>query len=341
MFVCRCEGAASAIPRPKLQEKASTTPGFTNYVTLNAVSNVYVGPPPASIFELAGLQFSRNLRAIFGKYDEDATGQLSEEVLGNRAKLTQLQLSTKRILEREEARGGIPPETPELIRWPYAKLCEFIDVVFEERPVIERFFFLETVARMPYFSYVSMLHLYETLGFWRRGAETKRVHGDEEYNEYHHLLIMEALGGDQSWTTRFLAQHAAVVYYWTLVLLFMASPSLGYLFSVLLEGHAVDTYTEFVESNAEALASLPVPVVAREYYNSVGYYLSVGGEVPGFSRSAPFLGQEEPVPGYGDRFESLGDVFRAIIKDESDHVVTMKAARADDPFLSLWIESRS
>ena len=47
-------------------------------------------------------------------------------------------------------------------------LCQFIDLVFEERPVIERFFFLETVARMPYFSYVSMLHLYETLGFWRR-----------------------------------------------------------------------------------------------------------------------------------------------------------------------------
>lgn len=388
MFVCRCEGAASAIPRPRLQKRAST-PGFANYVTLNAVGNVYIGPPPASIFELAGLQFARNLRAIFGKYDE-VTGPLSDEVLANRAKLEKLKLSTKRILEREEARGGIPPETPELIRWPYVKLCEFIDVIFEDRPVIERFFFLETVARMPYFSYVSMLHLYETLGFWRRGAETKRVHGDEEYNEYHHLLIMEALGGDQSWFTRFLAQHAAIAYYWVLVLLFMASPSLGYLFSVLLEGHAVDTcaaatprrrprlhgrcaaapplppshtrhpplpfpskaltprlasllgrYTEFIESNDEVLKTLPVPVVAREYYNSVGYYLSIGGEVPGFKRSAPFLDQEEPVPGYGDRLQTLGDVFRAIIKDESNHVVTMKAARADDPLLSLWIDSRS
>ena len=48
---------------------------------------------------------------------------------------------------------------------------------------------------------------------------------------------------------RFLAQHAAVAYYWALVVLFMASPSLGYLFSVLLEGHAVDTYQEFIESN--------------------------------------------------------------------------------------------
>ena len=64
--------------------------------------------------------------------------------------------------------------------------CRLIDGIFEDRPPIERFFFLETVARMPYFSYVSMLHLYETLGFWRRGAETKRIHGDEEYNEWHH-----------------------------------------------------------------------------------------------------------------------------------------------------------
>ena len=51
-----------------------------------------------------------------------------------------------------------------------------------------------------------------------------------------HLLIMEALGGDQSWDVRFLAQHSAVLYYWALVALFMISPSLGYLFSVLLEG---------------------------------------------------------------------------------------------------------
>ncbi|CAN0037744.1 unnamed protein product [Discosporangium mesarthrocarpum] len=31
-----------------------------------------------------------------------------------------------------------------------------------------RFYALETIARVPYFSYVSVLHLYETLGFWRK-----------------------------------------------------------------------------------------------------------------------------------------------------------------------------
>ena len=42
---------------------------------------------------------------------------------------------------------------------------------------------------------------------------TSQVHFAEEWNEAHHLLIMESLGGDQAWVDRFIAQHAAVVYY--------------------------------------------------------------------------------------------------------------------------------
>ena len=38
-----------------------------------------------------------------------------------------------------------------------------------------RFWVLEVVARMPYFSYISMLHLYESLGWWRAGAELRKV----------------------------------------------------------------------------------------------------------------------------------------------------------------------
>jgi hypothetical protein len=53
---------------------------------------------------------------------------------------------------------------------------------------------LETVARIPYFSAISLLHLYESLGFWRAGAELRKVHFAEEWNELHHLQIMEALG---------------------------------------------------------------------------------------------------------------------------------------------------
>lgn len=51
-----------------------------------------------------------------------------------------------------------------------------LDIVYNKRP-IQRFWFLEVVARMPYFSYISMLHLYESLGWWRAGAELRRVCG--------------------------------------------------------------------------------------------------------------------------------------------------------------------
>lgn len=60
-------------------------------------------------------------------------------------------------------------------------------------------------------------------------------------NELQHLSIMESLGGDQLWLDRFVAQHAAVVYYWILVLTYMVSPKLSYQFSELVEGHATGT----------------------------------------------------------------------------------------------------
>lgn len=123
------------------------------------------------------------------------------------AKLNRLTLDNANIWRRENSRE--PVQSPLLIKIPYFILCTALDWLFENRP-IQRFWFLETVARMPYFSYVTMLHLYETLGWWRIGAHVKRTHFAEESNEFHHLLIMESLGGDQRWRDRFLAQHAAV-----------------------------------------------------------------------------------------------------------------------------------
>lgn len=46
----------------------------------------------------------------------------------------------------------------------------------------QKFWVLETVARIPYFAYISILHLYESLGFWRAGAELRKIHFAEEWN---------------------------------------------------------------------------------------------------------------------------------------------------------------
>ena len=177
---------------------------------------------------------------------------------------------------------------------------------------------METVARMPYFSYISMLQLYETLGWWRRSSEAKRIHFAEEYNEFNHLLIMEALGGDQLWRVRFFAQHAAVAYYFILILVWAASPTLAYNFSELIEAHAVDTYAEFAECNKELLLSLEAPSVAKEYYENVDLYI--------FDEF-----QTDVVPGSRrPEVNSLYDVFINIRDDEAAHVSTMNACQNPD-----------
>jgi ubiquinol oxidase len=89
------------------------------------------------------------------------------------------------------------------------------------------------------------------------------VHFAEEWNEYHHLLIMESLGGDTLWRDRFLAQHSAIIYYGLLLVMWLASPALAYNFSELIEAHAVDTYGTFAEENKAKLQRLPAPRIAR------------------------------------------------------------------------------
>jgi hypothetical protein len=90
-----------------------------------------------------------------------------------------------------------------------------------------RFYALETIARMPYFSYLSVLHLYETLGWWRR-SDYLKVHFCESWNELHHLLIMEELGGSSRYFDRFVAQHSAFFYYWFVVFFYLINPVFAY-----------------------------------------------------------------------------------------------------------------
>lgn len=92
-------------------------------------------------------------------------------------------------------------------------------------------------------------------------------------NELHHLQIMESLGGDQLWVDRFIAEHAAVFYYWVLVLMYAVSPSSSYALSELIEHHASDTYSVFAEQNKEILQTIPPPLVALNYYKSGDLYL--------------------------------------------------------------------
>lgn len=100
--------------------------------------------------------------------------------------------------ERERRDGRV--KTGFFVRKVYDITCNVLDLFFEGRP-IPRFWFLETVARMPYFAYSSCLHLLSTLG-WYRSPTLMNMHHAEELNEAYHLAVMESLGGDKRWRVR-------------------------------------------------------------------------------------------------------------------------------------------
>ena len=228
-------------------------------------------------------------------------------------------LSNRAIFEREQQFPAPGPNAcPAAIQAAYDGLIATMDWVFEKYP-IERFWFLETVARIPYFSYVTVLHFYETIGWWRTG-ELRMIHNAEEWNELHHLLIMEALGGNRKWWVRFLAQHSALAYYWALVGCYLVSPQWSYKFSEMLEQHAVNTYSQFLEENAERLKGLPAPDVAVNYYTGPDLYL--------FDLDSSMVRGNDPPR--RPPVDSLYDVFLNIRDDEWEHVKTMVACQDYD-----------
>lgn len=198
-----------------------------------------------------------------------------------------------------------------------------VDVVYGDRSYA-RFYVLETIARVPYFSYLSVLHLYETLGFWRR-ADLLKVHFAETWNELHHLLIMESLGGSEHWGDRLMARLIAVVYYWIVVPLYMLFPQYAYYLMELIENHAYHTYDDYLNAHEAELKAQPVPQVAIDYY--------LGGDLYMFEEFQTTSGQAFRHP----KLDNLYDVFINIREDESAHVKTMTALQepeARQSFLS-------
>ena len=185
------------------------------------------------------------------------------------------------------------------------------DPAAEELPWA-RFYVLETVARVPYFSYLSVLHLYETLGLWRKTGYL-RIHFAEADNETHHLLIMEELGGGRRWADRFLAQHTAVAYFWVVTLLYLTRPAMAYHLNEQVEGHAFQTYDKFLQAHGARLSRMPAPKTAVRYYEGENPYLFDEFQ------TATQPGSRRPT------IANLRDAIAAVRQDEAEHTKTMRA----------------
>lgn len=206
-------------------------------------------------------------------------------------------------------------------------VIKILDALYSEKHYA-RFYVLETIARVPYFAFLSVLHMYESFGWWRR-TDYLKVHFAESWNELHHLLIMEALGGNERWFDRFLAQHIAVFYYFMTAFMYILSPRMAYHFSECVEKHAFSTYDKFIKLQGEELKKLPAPDVAVKYYTQGDLYL--------FDEF-----QTDRIPcSRRPKVENLYDVFVNIRDDEAEHCKTMKACQTHGNLMSPHHDTKS
>ncbi|GAB4148786.1 MAG: alternative oxidase [Patescibacteria group bacterium] len=166
-----------------------------------------------------------------------------------------------------------------------------------------RFFVLETIARIPYFSYLSVLHFFQSVGR-HPSLALLDLHYKESVNEEYHLMIMEELGGDKFWLDRLVARLIGLTYYWIAVGLFLICPKSGYYLMELIEQSAVQSYTKFIQIQADKLSEMEPGKYAKEYYRS---------------EKARMLMPEKTV----EKFSML-DVFQSILQDEAVHVSDMQ-----------------
>ena len=109
----------------------------------------------------------------------------------------------------------------------------------------QRFWVLEEIARAPYFAFLSVLHLRESLGL--RGPEhlyLMKEHFEQSVNETEHLEYMESRGGADYWIDRFFARHLVLIYYWINVVYYWLAPVSAYHLSYEIEIHAAETYAK-------------------------------------------------------------------------------------------------
>jgi hypothetical protein len=126
-----------------------------------------------------------------------------------------------------------------------------LDFLYEGRDY-QRFWVLEEIARAPYFAFLSVLHLRESMGL--RGPDhlyLMKQHFEQSVNETEHLEYMESRHGNRYWIDRFVARHLVLLYYWINVAYYWLAPRAAYHLSYEIEIHAATTYGKYIAKNGK------------------------------------------------------------------------------------------
>lgn len=121
-----------------------------------------------------------------------------------------------------------------------------LDFLYRGREM-PRFWVLETIARAPYFAFLSVLHFKESLGLRTEAHfHLMKEHFAQTVNETEHLTEMELRGGADHWVDRFLAYHLVLIYYWIMVVYYFVAPVSAYHLNEEVEWHAMETYGKYL-----------------------------------------------------------------------------------------------
>ena len=141
-----------------------------------------------------------------------------------------------------------------------------IDFLYRDLP-IQRFWVLETIARAPYFAFVSVLHLKESLGLRDLSHYyLMKEHFAQTVNETEHLIEMESRGGSNRWIDRFFAYHLVLIYYWILVGYYFIAPVSAYHLNAGIEYHATETYLSYLWEHPEDTKIAEIAVDEMNHY---------------------------------------------------------------------------
>jgi len=141
-----------------------------------------------------------------------------------------------------------------------------IDFLYRDLP-IQRFWVLETIARAPYFAFLSVLHLRESLGL-RTDSHyyLMKEHFAQTINETEHLTEMELRGGADRWVDRFFAYHLVLFYYWIMVVYYSFAPVSAYQLNSGIEFHATETYLDYFWDHQDDTKIAEIAVDEMNHY---------------------------------------------------------------------------
>ncbi len=141
-----------------------------------------------------------------------------------------------------------------------------IDFLYRDFP-IQRFWVLETIARAPYFAFLSVLHLRESLGL-RTDAHyyLMKEHFAQTVNETEHLIEMESRGAANRWYDRFIGYHLVLIYYWIMVSYYAIAPISAYHLNAEIEFHATETYLNYLWENRTDTKIAEIAVDEMNHY---------------------------------------------------------------------------